>query len=166
MSKKMRQLIVFAVLVSASAAAQSTLCKYVDESGNVTYSDSVIKGAKRVQCFEAPPQPVAAPRQPSLPQSERGASERQMERERTSSADSDAQRKRDETRRKILMDELGQEQKLLDEARKALAEGEDTRLGGERNYQRFLDRVQPLKDRVAAHERNVQALKQEIGGLR
>ena len=54
----------------------------------------------------------------------------------------------------------------LAEARKALSEGEATRMGGERNYQRYLDRVQGLKDRVSQHERNIGALKQELSNLR
>jgi chromosome segregation ATPase len=76
------------------------------------------------------------------------------------------QRRRDDSRRKILEDELASEERSLAEARKALSEGEATRLGSERNYQRYLDRIQGLKDRVAQHERNVNALKQELANLR
>ncbi|MCC6658486.1 MAG: DUF4124 domain-containing protein, partial [Rhodocyclaceae bacterium] len=73
---------------------------------------------------------------------------------------------RDNDRRKILDQELATEQKMLDEARKALAEQEAVRTGDERNYQRVLDRLQPYKDKVALHERNIEALKKEIGNLR
>lgn len=76
------------------------------------------------------------------------------------------QRKRDESRRKILEDELVAEEKSLAAARKALADGEAVRLGDERNYQRYLERIQGLKDRVTQHERNVGALKQELSNLR
>ena len=43
---------------------------------------------------------------------------------------------------------------------------EATRLGDERNYQKYLDRVQGLKDNVALHEKNVEALNKELAGIR
>ena len=58
-----------------------------------------------------------------------------------------------------------QEQKLA-EAEKALAEQEAIRLGDERNYQKVLDRLQPFKDKVELHKRNIKALRREISGLR
>ena len=76
------------------------------------------------------------------------------------------QKKRDESRRKILESELASEEQALVGARKALAEGEAVRYGDERNYQRYLDRIQGLKDRVAQHERNVAALKKELANLK
>ena len=36
------------------------------------------------------------------------------------------------------------------------------REGGERNYARVLERLQPYKDRVETHEKNVEALKREL----
>ncbi|MGH8716038.1 MAG: DUF4124 domain-containing protein, partial [Burkholderiales bacterium] len=69
-------------------------------------------------------------------------------------------------RRQILENELAQEMTQLEDAKKVLAEGEATRLGSERNYQRYLDRIQPLKDAVAEHQKNIDALKEELAGLR
>ena len=40
------------------------------------------------------------------------------------------------------------------------------RLGDERNYQKVLDRLQPFKDKVDLHKRNIEALRREISGLR
>ena len=40
------------------------------------------------------------------------------------------------------------------------------RTGDEKNYQRVLDRLQPYKDRVAQHERNIQAIQKELNNLR
>jgi len=80
--------------------------------------------------------------------------------------DSDTQKQRDEGRRKILEQELASEEKSLEQAKKELAEQESTRLGDEKNYQRVIDRVQPYKDKVSLHERNIEALKREIGNLR
>ena len=78
----------------------------------------------------------------------------------------DAQKGRDTDRRKILDQELAAEQAKLEQARKDLVEGEATRLGNEKNYQKYLDRVQTLKDNVALHERNIEALKREIANIR
>ena len=64
------------------------------------------------------------------------------------------------------MNELAAEEASLLEARKNLEEQESIRLGDERNYQKKLDRVQPFKDKVALHERNIEALRKEIGNLR
>jgi hypothetical protein len=80
--------------------------------------------------------------------------------------DGDTQRRRDDDRRKILDQELSAEEKSLEQAKKDLAEQEIQRSGDEKNYQRVLDRLQPYKDKVTLHERNVEALKKEIGNLR
>ena len=40
------------------------------------------------------------------------------------------------------------------------------RRGDERNYQKVLDRLQPFKDKVDLHKRNIEALRREISGLR
>ena len=66
----------------------------------------------------------------------------------------------------MLEKELLAEETALAEARKALAEQEAIRLGNERNYQKVLDRLQPYKDKVELHQRNVDALKKEIGSLK
>ena len=50
--------------------------------------------------------------------------------------------------------------------RKELEEQESVRYGNERNYQKLLDRVQPYKDKVQLHERNIEALRREISNLR
>ena len=78
----------------------------------------------------------------------------------------DDQRARDDAREQILTRELETEQKALADARKAFEEQDAVRLGSERNYQRKLDRLQPFKDKVELHERNVEALRKEIKNLR
>jgi len=158
-----RRVVMTGVLVAAAPGAHAVLCKYVDDNGHVTYSDSPVRGAKQQSCFEAPPVPPPPARAstPSGPPAAAPAPQGGLP-----NVDQATQRKRDESRRKILEDELAVEERSLAEARKALAEGEATRMGGERNYQRYLDRVQGLKDRVAQHERNVGALKQELANLR
>jgi hypothetical protein len=157
-----------AVLLGVAPSAAAVLCKYVDDAGHVTYSDSPVKGAKKASCFDPPPTPPAPPAQPAARSAPAGAQQASVPPASGGlpNVDPGTQRKRDESRRKILEDELAVEERALAEARKALNEGEATRLGGERNYQRYLDRIQGMKERVTQHERNVSALRQELSNLR
>ncbi|MBI5752634.1 MAG: DUF4124 domain-containing protein, partial [Hydrogenophilales bacterium] len=49
------------------------------------------------------------------------------------------------------------------DAKKALAEQENIRLGGEQNYQRVLDRLKPYQDKVAEIEKKLAQLREEQG---
>jgi hypothetical protein len=150
------------LLFAVSAPAAAETCKYVDADGRTIYSNTPStppKGAKKVKCFE---DPTPAPQASRPERAPRNSDERKSSFPRV---DDDTQKKRDAERRKILEEELASEQQQLDEARKQLAEQESVRTGGERNYQRFLERVQPYRDAVANHERNVEALTREIANL-
>lgn len=160
----LRWIIAGALGMLVPGGAHAALCKYMDANGHVTYSDSAVKGANKISCFEAPPVPPPAPAPRARPPG--GAAPTAAPAGGPPNVDPATQRKRDDARRKILQDELAVEEKALEDARKALAEGKAVRLGSERNYQRYLDRIQGLEDRVAQHERNVTALKQELSNLR
>lgn len=149
----------FAWLLAGVPAFAET-CKYQDNEGNVTYSNVAIKNAKKISCFpDAPaPAPSTAPSKPAKAATPAPAN--------FPAVDGNTQKKRDESRRQILEDELAEEEKLLSDARKALSEAESVRLGDESNYQKFLDRVQPYKEAVELHDKNVAALKQELSNLR
>ena len=67
--------------------------------------------------------------------------------------------------RETLENELTQEQSMLADAKKKLAEQEAIRSGNEKNYARVLERLKPFQDTVEVHEKNVEALKREIGNL-
>jgi hypothetical protein len=67
--------------------------------------------------------------------------------------------------RETLERELAQEEGMLADARKKLAEQEGIRTGDEKNYQRVLDRLKPYQDTVEVHQKNVEALKRELGNL-
>lgn len=68
--------------------------------------------------------------------------------------------------RDTLERELSQEEAMLADAKKKLAEQEAVRSGDEKNYARVLDRLKPYKDAVEVHEKNVDALKRELSNLR
>lgn len=76
------------------------------------------------------------------------------------------QRARDQDRRRILEQELRKEEARLKELREEFRDGEPERRGDERNYQKYLDRVQRLKDDIARTESAMASLKRELAGLR
>lgn len=80
--------------------------------------------------------------------------------------DASAQRSRDSDRKRILQDELSREEARLEEIRKEFNGGEPERQGNERNYQKYLDRVERLKGDIARSETNVAALRRELEGVK
>jgi hypothetical protein len=75
------------------------------------------------------------------------------------------QRARDSDARRILEDELAREETRLQELKKEFNGGEPERQGNERNYQRYLDRVESLKADIARKESDIAALKRELAKL-
>ena len=152
----LRKIIIVGIGLLAVPLARADVFKCVDEDGHVTYTNT--KPSPKAKCTTlsrdqrvstVPGRATNAPSPASFPK-----------------VDGDTQKARDNDRRKILEQELATEQKSLEQAKKDLSEQEAIRTGDERNYQRVLDRLQPYKDKVALHERNIEALKKEIGNLR
>jgi len=73
---------------------------------------------------------------------------------------------RDSERRRILEDELRKEETRLAELKAVYKDGEPDRLGDERNYQKYLDRVQRLKDDIGRSEGNIASIRRELGAIR
>ena len=81
--------------------------------------------------------------------------------------DSATQKGRDDIRRKVLGDELASEEKLLAEARVAYADGAPPPLPEERaSADKYRARIARLRQAIAVHERNIEALRKEIGTTR
>jgi hypothetical protein len=81
--------------------------------------------------------------------------------------DATTQKSRDAIRRKVLTDELDAEQKLLAEARAAYANGAPAPTKDEQDVpQRYAERVARLRQAVALHEKNIDALKKELATTR
>lgn len=79
--------------------------------------------------------------------------------------DAGEQRARDSDARKILETELQREQTSLDELLKEFNNGEPERRGDERNYQKYLDRVEEMKATIARKQSDVAALRRELAKL-
>ena len=152
---KIRALLL-AVLLAAGSNAQADVWKCVDAQGSVAYTNTrpSTQGCKLLS-QDQPVSTVKGSRAASA------ATPGNFPR-----VDNNTQRERDLSRRQILEKELAQEQEQLDKAKKTLAEQEAMRNGDEKNYQRVLDRLKPFQDRVAEHQRNVDAIRQEIGKLK
>jgi hypothetical protein len=144
------------LLACAAPAADAEMWKCVDPDGNTRYTNlkSDAKGCKGLNLepmntAPAPPRPQPQQKPVNFP-----------------SVDSDTQRNRDAGRRKILEQELQQEQQQLEVARKQLAEQKDQRLGNERNFARVEERLRPYEDKVKQHELNLESLKKELANTK
>lgn len=80
--------------------------------------------------------------------------------------DSFAQKRRDQDRLQILNDEIRAEETRLAELKKDYQNGEPERLGSERNYAKYLERVALMKEEILRTEKNIEALKREIANLK
>lgn len=153
-----------ALLGVADIHAQSVTYRCVDPSGRSTYTNvkEEMTGRKCTvvsrEVSVVPAQKIAAP--PAKPAS--GAAKATGER-----VDTNTQRSRDDTRRKILQEELDTAEKRLFESRQKLAEQDSIRSGEERLIpQKALDRIKPYRDEVERQEQNVTSLKRELSNLR
>ncbi len=75
------------------------------------------------------------------------------------------QRKRDSDARRILEGELRRAQADLAVMQKEYNNGQPERLGSERNFQRYLDRVADMKAAIARKEGDIAAIQREIAKL-
>ena len=76
-----------------------------------------------------------------------------------------AQRARDSDARRILADELKTEEERLAVMQKDFNNGQPERQGDEKNYQKYLDRVNEMKASIARKQADVAALRREIQKL-
>lgn len=149
-----------ALSLLVGAAAEAAICKYIDADGATHYTNvSPEKGWRKVSCDVADDTPrrpsggtgtAKAPSPSGFPRVE-----------------PETQKSRDEMRRKVLGDELASEEKLLGEARDAYGNGAPQPLPGEQgDAEKYRQRISRLRQAVQLHERNVDALRKEIAGIR
>ncbi|HET7775908.1 MAG TPA: DUF4124 domain-containing protein [Azospira sp.] len=144
--------------------AGADIFKCTDDAGHVTFSNAPGKACKRIISDPTNATPASGTRAPARVSTPSPSDFPKV--------GSEAQRSRDNDRRTILEQELAAEQKNLEAAKKELADQEanvqpgDRNVGGGINGAKVAERVQPLKDKVQLHERNIEAIRKEIGNLR
>jgi hypothetical protein len=147
--------------LAAPASAQVTeIYKCLDPTGRPLYtSDKKDTEGKKCELVSREVNVVPAQRLP-VPRATPKENARRDGFPRESPA---AQASAKERQREILEKELAAEQALLAKAKQELADQESIRNGDERNYARVQERLQTYKDTVDLHEKNVEALKRELG---
>ena len=147
----------FFLLLLTAAAVQAQIYECTDAGGNKRFTNvkAEAKGCKLLDV--GPVNTVPAPK----PQGKAGPGPASFPK-----VDAETQKQRDGDRRRILEQELGNEQKQLAAAQKELADQQAVRNGNERNYQRVLDRLEPYQKKVKQHQDNIENLKKELANLR
>jgi len=151
----------FLLLLGIAGPASADIWECIDSSGNKRFTNVKAEAAGCKPMNLPPVSSVPAPKPVT-----KGDAKPQAAPGNFPKVDAPTQQQRDGERRKILEQELANEQKLLDQAKKELVEQEATRLGSERNYQRVLERLEPFKKKVTLHENNVTNLRKELSTLR
>ena len=150
------------LLLGSAGLAQAEIWECIDSSGNKRFTN-VKAEASGCKLMSLPPVPSVPSPKPQAKGSDAKAS---AQGGNFPKVEAPVQQQRDNERRRILEQELANEQKLLEQAKKDLAEQESQRLGSERNYQRVLERLEPFKKKVALHESNIVNLRKELSPLR
>ena len=129
------------LLLGSAGLAQAEIWECIDSSGNKRFTN-VKAEASGCKLMSLPPVP-SVPK----PQAKGSDAKASAQGGNFPKVEAPVQQQRDIERRKILEQELASEQKLLDQAKKDLAEQEGQRLGSERNYQRVLERLSRSRKR-------------------
>lgn len=132
------------VLAFFSCSIQAGVYKHVDERGNVTYSNVPSSNAKKI---DLPPIVV-------VPSVDSGDVEERIAKRREAM-------KLEEQREKI-QSKITEEEKRLGELKSEYKDGAPDRLGSERNYQRYINRVERMREEIDAREKNLETLKKGL----
>ena len=179
---------------SAGAIADTTIYKLVDDSGHVTYSNRPMKGATVLELeplttLATPPEVLAAKVSlvaPAAKAEPKPVATVTPIRTSLAAIDVQTQKRRDDARRKILEDELSKEEQALDETRTSVAKEQqnpellaavrmaqnavDPSPAQQQQFRENIDkasgRIRGLQATVAEHEKNIEALKKELGALK
>jgi hypothetical protein len=143
---------VLTALFAGSVLAED-IYQCTDENGKIEYKNTgITKGCKKLNV-----EPVVVPKLTG-PAANKAPSNFPR-------VDNDTQKSRDSDRRHILEDELKTQEAKLADLQKAYNNGEPERMGDERNYQRYLDRVQQMKDDIARTQSDIDSIRAELSKL-
>ncbi|HWU97368.1 MAG TPA: DUF4124 domain-containing protein [Oxalicibacterium sp.] len=142
------------------AFAQSDVYLCVDANGNKEYKNT--GATSRCKKVDLPPMSTfPTPASKSAPSAKSATSPSDFPR-----VNDTVQKARDSDRKQILQDELRKEEQKLAAIRGEYNNGQPERQGNERNYAKYQERTATLKDDLARSEKNVEALKRELGNLK
>jgi hypothetical protein len=149
---KIRYLLALLCVLPTWALAE--IYKAVDANGHVTYSNAPLKGGRKIISSQHG-------------QEQRDTNKAAGTSRNTASPttfpriDSETQKNRDNTRQKILQNELESEEKLLIEARKALKDAESAPTDPQ-----FAAKTKSALEQIKIHEKNIEALTTELSKLK
>ena len=200
-----------AIAASTTALAQTTIYKHVDESGRITYSNKPMKGAtvmdlEPLTTIPGTPAGMLVNRAPSAAPAIEKAVDRSDEPKAEArpavaivtpvpsakpvlasvSVEPQLQKRRDNDRRRILEEELKNEEESLTVSRNSLLQEQQNpqlvaavRVAQQtsdptpqqliefrNNIDKASGRIRGLQATVAEHEKNIEALKKELGALK
>jgi hypothetical protein len=166
MKKQLSAFILFAAALGhAHAEGDVWVCMNAD--GTREYKNTgETKGCKRVDLqgismIPSPYKKAAAPGSAPKPTSVASAGPSDFPK-----VDGATQKARDNDRMQILSEELKNEEKKYAGLKSDYNNGEPERRGDERNYAKYQERVAAMKDELSRTEKNIEALKREIGNLK
>jgi hypothetical protein len=168
---RLRPVLACTLLAALPALAQAQIWRCESANGTIEYSNNPSSG-RDAKCRPMDLPAITTIPAPKLPGSGGGAQGASGSAAATPSpasfprVDAASQRTRDADRRRILEDELKKEESRLVDLRAEFNGGSPERRGDERNYQKYLDRVQRLKDDIARTESSVASLRREMAALR
>lgn len=145
----------------ATPAWSTPTCKLVDPDGRVIFANVPVKNTRKVQCFErtqapAPKQVAPAPQKSGPPQLTPVAAR----------VESGEQARRDTERQRILQQELAEEMRLLENAKRLLFKPNPSNGDSTAAAFQALEQVGPVSASVRRHERNIEALRREMSAAR
>jgi hypothetical protein len=144
------------------AHAQSEVWLCVDDNGKKEYKNTgATKGCKRIDLPSLTMVP-APPKRPAVQTAAKSSSSPSD----FPKIDSGTQKTRDNDRRQILLDEMKTEEGKLAGLKKEFNNGEPERRGDERNYAKYQERLATMQEDIGRTEKNIEALKREIGNLK
>jgi hypothetical protein len=157
---KMKHLIVgyVALMLLGVYAHASEVYLCIDENGKKVYQNTgAAKGCKKIALdgiTVIPSTPVGAKKPAKSAPAD------------FPKVDGAAQKARDSDRKQILQEELKAEEKKLAELKKEYNNGAPERRGDEKNFAKYQERTNMVKDDISRTEKNIELLNKELGGIR
>lgn len=149
-------------LVCIAPLAHADIYKYVDEHGNVTFSNIPMRNAQRILAEPGALIPAPRSRGNAAPREKRTETPGNFPR-----VDAATQKSRDSNRHLILNEELASEQKNLADSRRLLADAESSKSAEEKaSPQKYVEKIGRIRNNMTLHEKNITALQAEISRLR